>query len=256
MSIVKAYSVVSTADLATARRWYTKLFGREPDRTPMSEVHEWYFGAGGVQLVQDGKRGGRSMLTLIVDDIDETRRSLAKQGLTLGAASGGDFATIAQIKDHEGNVITFSQPGPAADDMNSGMRSARSRQDQGTSLSSNVETTKSIFTAYVQKDRAAVEHLLTDDFRFTSPLDNALDRDTYLELCWPNSRTTASFDFEHVVEDGERVFVTYEATNSDGKRFRNTEILTIRQGRIARVEVYFGWNLPHEVPTGQHRDPR
>lgn len=113
MSIVKAYSVVSTADLATARVWYAKLFGREPDRTPMSEVHEWYFGDGGVQLVQDRNRGGHSMLTLIVDDIDESRRSLAQRGLALGPESGSDYATIAQIKDEEGNVITFAEPGPA-----------------------------------------------------------------------------------------------------------------------------------------------
>jgi glyoxylase I family protein len=112
MAIVKAYSVVSTGDLATARVWYTKLFGREPDRTPMSEVHEWYFGDGGVQLVRDQNRRGCSMLTLIVDDIDEARRSLARHGLGLGPQSGGDFATIAQIKDDEGNLITFAEPGP------------------------------------------------------------------------------------------------------------------------------------------------
>ena len=32
--------------------------------------------------------------------------------------------------------------------------------------------------AYVDKDRSAIEALLDDDFHFTSPLDNALDRAT------------------------------------------------------------------------------
>ena len=41
--------------------------------------------------------------------------------------------------------------------------------------------------AYVDKDRAAIEALLDDDFHFTSPIDNALDRATYLQVCWPNS---------------------------------------------------------------------
>jgi ketosteroid isomerase-like protein len=122
-------------------------------------------------------------------------------------------------------------------------------------MTSNVELAKAIFRAYVEKDRATVERLLADDFHFTSPLDNALDRRAYLEICWPNSQTTERFEFKHVIEGDNSVFVTYEASNSGGKRFRNTEILTFRDGRIASVEVYFGWNVPHEVPLGSHRDP-
>jgi len=32
--------------------------------------------------------------------------------------------------------------------------------------------------------------------------------------------------------------------------FRNTEILTIRHGKLVEAEVYFGWSLPHEAPVG------
>ena len=48
--------------------------------------------------------------------------------------------------------------------------------------------------AYVDKDRDAAEALIADDFRFTSPLDNALDRKTYFERCWPNSKSMESFE--------------------------------------------------------------
>jgi len=122
-------------------------------------------------------------------------------------------------------------------------------------MSSNIDIARSMYEAFAGKDRAAAERLLAEDFRFVSPLDNALDRKSYFEICWPNSASTASFEFKYVVQDGERVFVTYEAASTSGKHFRNTEILTIRNGRIAVVEVYFGWNVPHEVPHGQHRDP-
>jgi ketosteroid isomerase-like protein len=44
-------------------------------------------------------------------------------------------------------------------------------------------------------------------------------------------------------ERGEEVFVTYEASRTDGTRFRNTEVLTVRDGKIVEVEVYFGWDL-------------
>jgi len=43
------------------------------------------------------------------------------------------------------------------------------------------------YLAYVHKDRAAIEALIGEDFHFTSPLDNHLDRSTYFTRCWPNS---------------------------------------------------------------------
>jgi hypothetical protein len=29
---------------------------------------------------------------------------------------------------------------------------------------------------------------------------------------------------------------------------------TVRNGKLIATEVYFGWNLPHQVPTGKHAD--
>jgi ketosteroid isomerase-like protein len=79
------------------------------------------------------------------------------------------------------------------------------------------EVAKALYSAYASSDRAAAERLVAKDFHFTSPLDNRLNRETYFEHCWPNNGTTASFDFIHVVENGNRVFVTYELTAKDGK---------------------------------------
>lgn len=121
-------------------------------------------------------------------------------------------------------------------------------------MSRITDTAKAIYDAYVAKDRAAAECLIADDFRFTSPLDNGLDRDSYFAICWPNSANTEGFEIVHMVEHGAQVFVTYEG-QSKQTRFRNTEILTVRGGQITAVEVYFGWNVPHEVPLGEHRDP-
>lgn len=106
------------------------------------------------------------------------------------------------------------------------------------------------YQAYVDKDRAAIESVIADDFHFTSPLDNRLDRETYFARCWPNSETIAALEYVNLVADGERVFVTYEGQSTSGKRFRNTEILTVRNGKISDAEVYFGWTLPHEAAPG------
>jgi hypothetical protein len=69
------------------------------------------------------------------------------------------------------------------------------------------------------------------------------DRGVYFERCWPNSGSIRAFEFKHLVESGDEVIVTYESTKTDGRRFRNTEVLTSAGERICRAEVYFGWDL-------------
>ena len=63
------------------------------------------------------------------------------------------------------------------------------------------------------------------------------------ERCWPNSETIESFDLVRVVENGDEVIVTYEGVKTDGRRFRNTEVLTFEGDRIRMQEVYFGWDV-------------
>ena len=117
-----------------------------------------------------------------------------------------------------------------------------------------VAIARASYAAYVAKDRAALEALIAADFHFTSPLDNRIDRATYFARCWPNSDRAKSFEFIHLVADGDRVFVTYQGRGTDGRAFRNTEIMTIRGGQIVDVEVYFGWDLPHKAPRGGFLD--
>jgi len=112
-----------------------------------------------------------------------------------------------------------------------------------------VAVVRAVYDAYITKDRAAIEALIADDFHFTSPLDNRIDRATYFARCWPNSESAEGFEFIHLVPDGERVFVTYEGRVND-QRVRNTELLTVKDGRITDVEVYFGWSIPRAARPG------
>jgi ketosteroid isomerase-like protein len=118
------------------------------------------------------------------------------------------------------------------------------------SESDAVRIAKMSYQAYVDKDRETIESLLAEDFHFTSPLDNRINRKTYFARCWPNSEQLTDFAFIRAVAAGDAVFVTYEATTMSGKRFRNTEVMTIRNGKIHAVEVYFGWDLPHPARAG------
>jgi ketosteroid isomerase-like protein len=106
-----------------------------------------------------------------------------------------------------------------------------------------VQLARDCYDAYGTGDRAVVERLLTDDFTFFSPADVGIDRAAYFERCWPNSGQLESFDYKRLVESGDEVVVTYEATRTDGSRFRNTEVLTFDGDKIRRAEVYFGWNV-------------
>jgi ketosteroid isomerase-like protein len=117
-----------------------------------------------------------------------------------------------------------------------------------------ITVARACYDAYVRKDRAAIEALIADDFHFTSPLDTRLDRSAYFRRCWPNSQRISSFAYIHLVADGKLVFVTYEGSNVDGGRFRNTEVLTVRGQQIVEAEVYFGWSIPHKAPAGAFTD--
>jgi ketosteroid isomerase-like protein len=114
---------------------------------------------------------------------------------------------------------------------------------------------RACYEAYISKDRAAIEALLAPDFHFTSPFDNHIDRTTYFKRCWPLSEIVKSYDFIRLAFDGANVYVTYEGQTVDGERFRNTEIMTILDGRITDVEVYFGWDVPHPAAKGGFIDP-
>jgi ketosteroid isomerase-like protein len=104
--------------------------------------------------------------------------------------------------------------------------------------------------AYVAKDRAAIETLIDKDYHFTSPIDNALDRATYFARCWPNSKEMTGFDTIYQAEDDDRAFVVYQGHTRSGKTFRNSEVHTVRNGKLIATEVYFGWDLPHKAPQG------
>jgi ketosteroid isomerase-like protein len=96
------------------------------------------------------------------------------------------------------------------------------------------------FAAYETKDRAAIAALLSDDFTFTSPYDDHIDRKTYFERCWPNSANMRSFRVVKLFEQGDEAFILYEGQFKGSEIFRNTEFFRTEGDRINAVEVYFG----------------
>jgi len=113
------------------------------------------------------------------------------------------------------------------------------------SAGSKADTVRRLFGAYRTNERALAEQILADDFTFTSPYDDAIDKTTYFERCWPESvrfveQYLVEQVLEKVVEDGDDVFVLYRCRTKDGKEFRNTELHSFSGERIRKVSVYFG----------------
>ena len=102
------------------------------------------------------------------------------------------------------------------------------------------EIIRKLFAAYLSNDRQAVEAAFTDDFRFTSPYDDEIDKATYFERCWRVPDWIERQDLETIMAEGEAAFVTYRCVAKNGKSFRNTEFFSFEGERIRRIDVYFG----------------
>lgn len=101
-------------------------------------------------------------------------------------------------------------------------------------------TIRALFAAYIANDRKAVEETLADDFRFTSPYDDQIDKATYFERCWSNSDWIERHELEKILVEGDEAFVTYQCTAKGGKNFRNTEFFAFAGDKVRRIDVYFG----------------
>lgn len=107
-------------------------------------------------------------------------------------------------------------------------------------VAARAEIVRRCFDAYRTKDRASLEAVLADDFTFTSPYDDAIDKATYFVRCWPNSERIREHVIERIFAQGDEAYVTYLARIVDGSEFRNTEFFTFRGDKVTSVTVYFG----------------
>jgi hypothetical protein len=85
------------------------------------------------------------------------------------------------------------------------------------------------------------EALLDDNLAFTSPQDDHIDRQTFLERCFPTAGRVARQDLIHVTRASETdVFICYEYELKTGATHRNTELITVVDGRVTEIQVFFG----------------
>jgi ketosteroid isomerase-like protein len=105
----------------------------------------------------------------------------------------------------------------------------------------NTDIVRAVFDAYRSQDRASAERLIAEDFVFTSPQDDHVDRAAYFERCFPTAgRLVFQTTLELVAAGRDGVVILYEYELKTGERHRNAEFLTVRDGRLAEAQVFFG----------------
>lgn len=109
---------------------------------------------------------------------------------------------------------------------------------------SPVDTVRASFDAYRTQDRDAADRLLADDLVFTSPQDDHIDKEAFLARCFPTADRFVSQEVLSIVDAGPGdVLLLYEYELTTGGRYRNVELVTVRDGRIVEIQVFFGGQL-------------
>jgi ketosteroid isomerase-like protein len=103
-----------------------------------------------------------------------------------------------------------------------------------------VRTVRALYAAYIEGHKDIVAAMLTEDFTFSSPRDDHIDRDTYFERCWPKPPPFARLEIEYLGLADDEAVVRYRAIKRDGGAFRNMETFRFKGDKVAAVDVYFG----------------
>ncbi|MFF1273012.1 nuclear transport factor 2 family protein [Streptomyces marokkonensis] len=103
------------------------------------------------------------------------------------------------------------------------------------------DVVRAAFRYYRAQDRDAAFDLYADDFSFTSPRDDHIDKAAFFERCFPTAQRLTEQRLLHVTPaDRELVLVLYEYGLATGGRYRNMEAIRVRDGLIREVQVFFG----------------
>ena len=104
-------AVIATRDYATARSWYGRVIGREPDLEPVDGVGEWQITATAwLQLAEDPDRAGKTAVRIGVDDLTAQISELKSDGIATGELVViADMVKVVDVADPDGNEVSFVQ---------------------------------------------------------------------------------------------------------------------------------------------------
>lgn len=108
MNVETVMAQLIVADLTRSAGFYRKLFGRDPDVSPMAKLQEWHLGAGrAVQVYEEPERAGRSGVTLAVADLDAEVAALDAAGIEHEPLVDATYVRVVQLTDPDQNRIVL-----------------------------------------------------------------------------------------------------------------------------------------------------
>ena len=111
------------------------------------------------------------------------------------------------------------------------------------------------YEAFARRDRATVESILSDDFTFTSPYDDHIDRSAFFERCWPFGDTIDRFEILDVWSPETESLSFTRSNRNTVMCFGIQSGLKVQAGQIKEVEVFFGALAAPRV-HGEHGECR
>jgi len=108
------------------------------------------------------------------------------------------------------------------------------------------ELIRKYFSAYENKDRKAVESLLSNDFVFTGPHDNRIDRETYFKRCWPYGEKSPTYGIENVFKKRNEAFILLRLQNQEWRQLSEHGVLHHRRKQDKRNRDRL-WFCPNET---------
>jgi predicted enzyme related to lactoylglutathione lyase len=100
---------VPVSDFERSSSWYAELFGRTADVLVNDDESMWRVTESAwLYVVRDEQRAGRSIVTLLVADLDLAVQGIRARGIEIGAVERvGDAGDKASATDPDGNLVSF-----------------------------------------------------------------------------------------------------------------------------------------------------
>jgi ketosteroid isomerase-like protein len=119
----------------------------------------------------------------------------------------------------------------------------------------NERAVRKYYKSWETRDWQPFDVVLADDFTFTSPNgDDHISKSEFKTRCWDSQVDHIKrFDLLQLFGNGNAAFVMYDCLTKNGKTFRNTEFLQLKNGKIAAIQCFFGGQSTYAsaVSTGR-----
>ncbi len=113
MTTTRLLAQMTVTDSTAAESWYSRLFGRGPDATPMPGLLEWHLAdTFGVQVWAEADRAGHSCMVLDESDLDDLAARLDGIGIAHDGVQDATTVRVLPVVDPDGNRVVFTGPLP------------------------------------------------------------------------------------------------------------------------------------------------